>query len=67
VLGDSAILLPVDDEAGMADAICRLLKDAAWREQMRQRGLENVHTRFQTSRMIDDYLSLYRKLTCQKL
>jgi len=63
VLGQSAILKPVDDEAGMADAIRRLAHDHEFREQLRQTGFVNVRTRFQTARMIGEYLSLYRELT----
>jgi glycosyltransferase involved in cell wall biosynthesis len=63
VLGQSAILKPVDDEAGVADAIRRLAFDQEFREQLRQSGFVNVRTRCQTARMIGEYLSLYRELT----
>ncbi len=63
VLGQSAILKPVEDEAGMADAIRRLAHDHEFREQLRQSGFVNVRTRFQTARMIGEYLSLYREIT----
>ena len=33
--------------------------------RLRQRGFENVRSRFQTSRMMDEYVSLYRELACQ--
>ncbi len=62
-LGDSAILKPVDDKVGMADAIRLLIANESFSEQVRQRGLENVRTRFQTTRMIGEYESLYRELT----
>jgi glycosyltransferase involved in cell wall biosynthesis len=62
VLGQSAVLKRVDDEAGMADAIRRLASDGKFREQLRQSGLMNVRTRFQTSRMMGEYLTLYREL-----
>ena len=62
ILGDTAILAPVEDEMGMADAIQRLASDQEFREQLRQRGFENVRARFLTSRMIADYVSLYREL-----
>jgi glycosyltransferase involved in cell wall biosynthesis len=64
VLGQSAILRPLEDEAGMAESIARLASDKEYREEIRQRGFENVHSRFQTSRMIDQYVSLYRELAC---
>jgi glycosyltransferase involved in cell wall biosynthesis len=62
VLGDSAAVKSLADEAGMAEAVRRLLHDPAYREQMRQRGFVNVRERFQTSRMIDEYIALYREL-----
>lgn len=67
VLGQSAVLKPVEDEAGMADAIRRLACDQGFRDELRQRGFVNVRTRFQTSRMIGEYLSLYRELAPRSL
>jgi glycosyltransferase involved in cell wall biosynthesis len=61
-LGQSAVLKPVGDEAGLADAIRRLASDQEFREQLRRSGFENVHAKFQTSRMIGEYVSLYREL-----
>jgi glycosyltransferase involved in cell wall biosynthesis len=65
VLADSAELFSLEDEDGMADAVLRLVTDENYRERVRQRGFQNVRTRFQTSRMVEDYLSLYRELSCQ--
>jgi len=65
MLGQSAILKPIDDEAGMAEAIRRLVSDQGFREQMRQSGFVNVRTRFQTARMIGEYVSLYSELANQ--
>lgn len=62
-LGQSAVLRPVEDEAGMADAVRTLVSDEKARELLRQSGFENVRTRFQTARMIGEYMSLYRELT----
>jgi glycosyltransferase involved in cell wall biosynthesis len=62
-LGQSGILKPVNDEAGMADTIRMLVCDASLRERLRQSGFENVRTRFHTTRMIREYVSLYRELT----
>ena len=62
VLGRSAALHPLEDESGMAESILKLVADTEFRAAMRQQGLENVHSRFQTSRMMDDYTALYRKL-----
>lgn len=63
LLGRSAVLKPVEDEAGMADAIRSLASNRDFREQIRQSGFVNVRTRFETSRMIGEYLSLYQELT----
>ena len=46
----------------MAEVIRKLATDLEYREQIRQSGFENVRSRFQTSRMIDEYISLYREL-----
>jgi glycosyltransferase involved in cell wall biosynthesis len=62
VLGRSAALRPVEDEAGMAEVIGKLATDREYREQMRESGFENVRSRFQTARMIGEYISLYREL-----
>jgi hypothetical protein len=50
----------------MAESIVRLATDGEYRDRMRQRGFENVHLRFQTSRMIGEYVSLYGELVCQR-
>ena len=62
VLGRSAALRPVEDEAGMAEVIRKLATDREYCEQMRESGFENVRSRFQTARMIGEYISLYREL-----
>ena len=65
VLRQTAELRSVQDESGMAEAIRRLALDEKFREQMRQHGFENIRSRFQASRMMDEYVSLYRELACQ--
>jgi glycosyltransferase involved in cell wall biosynthesis len=62
VLGESALLHSLEDESGMAESIEGLAANHELRAEIRQRGLENVHSRFQTSRMMEDYLALYREL-----
>jgi glycosyltransferase involved in cell wall biosynthesis len=64
VLGQSAALRPVEDEEGMAEDLQRLVSDGKHHEQMRERGFENVRSRFQTSRMMSEYVSLYREVVC---
>ena len=65
VVGESAVLHPLENESGMAESIVRLASDRKFRNGMRQRGLENVHSRFLTARMMDDYVALYRELAPQ--
>jgi len=62
ILAQSAALFPLEDEQGMANFAAKLADDDVLWGQMQQRGLENVRSRFQTSRMMDDYLALYREL-----
>lgn len=61
-IGGSGEIFPLEDEAGMANSIVRLAHDAVYSAEIRKRGLDNVHARFETSRMMDDYLALYREL-----
>jgi glycosyltransferase involved in cell wall biosynthesis len=42
VAGDAALLVPPDDQQGWADALRRLLLDAALREDLRARGLRRA-------------------------
>jgi len=62
VLGQSAVFKPVEDEAGMAEAVRGLASDREFRDVLRQRGFANVRERFQTSRVMEEYVSLYREL-----
>lgn len=62
VLRQSGALHRLDDETGMAASILRLAADEGYRNQMKQLGFDNVHSRFQTSRMMEQYLALYREL-----
>lgn len=65
VLGKSAALHRLEDEAGMAASVFRLATDPEYRNCMQQLGFENVRSRFQISRMMAQYLSLYREIACQ--
>jgi glycosyltransferase involved in cell wall biosynthesis len=65
VLGESAVLKSLQDEAGMASSLRRLILDASFSDDLRQRGFENVATRFQTARMIRGYISLYQTLVLE--
>lgn len=64
-LGHSALLHSVGDEQGMADSIRRLATDPDYRQEMRRRGFDNVRFRFQTLRMMKEYVSLYQEFACR--
>jgi glycosyltransferase involved in cell wall biosynthesis len=65
-VGQSAALHSIEDEKGMAASIRRLSTDPTYREGIRRRGFENVRSGFQTTRMMEQYVSLYRELACQR-
>jgi glycosyltransferase involved in cell wall biosynthesis len=60
VAGEAALAHPVDDEAAFADDLIRLT-DPAERQRWSLRALENAK-RFSSTRMISEYIALYRKL-----
>ena len=60
VAGEGAFVHDLADEAGAADSIVRLL-DPAVRSELRQKGFRNAAT-MTTTRMVDDYLALYRSI-----
>lgn len=62
VLGHSAPLHALDDEAGMAASILKIFADEDYRNRLRQLGFENIQTRFQTSRMMNEYVALYKDI-----
>lgn len=62
VLCGSAALHPLDDEAGMAESLLKLANDPEYRARLQRLGFENVRSRFQTARMIGDYVALYQEL-----
>lgn len=64
-VGQSALLHSLGDERGMAASIRRLATDPDYCQEMRRRGLENVRSRFQTLRMMEEYVSLYQELACR--
>lgn len=65
ILGETALLHSVDDETGMAESIIRLAYDHNFRQSVRHSGFENISARFQTSRMMDEYVALYREVALQ--
>jgi glycosyltransferase involved in cell wall biosynthesis len=58
--GEAALLHPIEDEAGFAADLLRLT-DPAERSRWAEKSLSNAR-RFSTSRMIDEYAAIYRRL-----
>jgi glycosyltransferase involved in cell wall biosynthesis len=65
VMLQSGAVHRLEDETGMAASVRRLAKDKDYRENLKQLGFENIRLRFQTSRMMSEYVSFYRELVCQ--
>lgn len=61
-LRDTAALHRPDDETGMAESILKLVTQPAWRDSLRELGFKNIQTRFHTSRMMQEYITLYTQL-----
>ena len=60
--GRTGLLVPPRDHAAMADALIRLLTDAALRAEMGAAGLARVRTRFSAERMVQDTLDVYKRV-----
>jgi glycosyltransferase involved in cell wall biosynthesis len=61
VLDDAALLVAPDDEAGLADALDRVLRDGTLADALVVRGRERAG-RFSWDRMADELAALYRSL-----
>jgi len=59
VAGKGAFIRPVEDEAGFAEDVLRLTEPAV-RAALVARGFENL-PRFETRRMVESYLRIYRE------
>jgi glycosyltransferase involved in cell wall biosynthesis len=60
VLGDAALFVEPDDEAGLAEALGQLLDDPALRTELRQRGLARA-AGFSWERTAAETLAVYRE------
>jgi glycosyltransferase involved in cell wall biosynthesis len=60
--GESGILVPPRDDAALAAAIIRLLKDAPLRQAMGAAGERRVREHFSSERMVQDTLDLYKRV-----
>lgn len=61
----TALLVPAQDPAAMADAILSLLSDAATAKRIRQAGLESVQ-QYTWNRVKDRLLQVYEKILAKK-
>ena len=60
--GETGLLVPVRDAAALADAIVRLLQDAALRERCGAAGLSRALSTFDVGRMVRETLEVYQNL-----
>jgi glycosyltransferase involved in cell wall biosynthesis len=60
--GLNGLLIPVDDDAALANAIARLMRDPALRATMGERGYDRIQSEFRFSEMVNRYEELYRLL-----
>lgn len=62
ITGKGGAVFDHTDEQGMLNALLRLNNDADFRSTLIEHGLQNL-SRFSIDRMIDQYISIYKKLT----
>lgn len=60
--GENGLLVPVKDVPALAEAIERLLADAALRRRMGARGRERAVREFSQERVIEETLAVYREI-----
>jgi L-malate glycosyltransferase len=60
--GETGLLVPPRDDRALADAIIRLLEDAALRDRMGRAGLARVRERFSVERMVDETAGVYARV-----
>jgi glycosyltransferase involved in cell wall biosynthesis len=60
--GETGFLVPPRDHQAMAEALVRLLKDAALRQRMGHAGLQRVRRMFSAERMVQETLRVYKQV-----
>ena len=66
VVHDDGILVPLGDHEAMTDALERLARDPALREEMGRRGAARVREAYAVPRLVDDVDRLYRRLLAER-
>jgi glycosyltransferase involved in cell wall biosynthesis len=61
--GETALTVPVDDAAALADAITRMASDAPLRERLGKRARQLVETKFSSETIGKQTMELYRSIT----
>jgi glycosyltransferase involved in cell wall biosynthesis len=61
--GATGVLVPPRDHTALADAIVRMLSDAALRQRIGNAGLARVSERFTVDRMVDETAKVYERVT----
>jgi glycosyltransferase involved in cell wall biosynthesis len=64
--GTAGILVPIEDEAALADGITRLAGNQALRREIGERAREFVRTEFSLERFVDRTAELYEELAAAK-
>lgn len=63
--GETGLLAPPRDAAGLAAALLRLVEDGELRARMGRRAREMAVADFSVERIVDEHLDLYRRLTAR--
>jgi glycosyltransferase involved in cell wall biosynthesis len=61
--GETALIVPVDDAAALADAMARMASDAPLRERLGKRARRLVETKFSSETIGKQTVELYRSIT----
>lgn len=61
--GETGLLVPARDPAALADAIVRMLQDAAFRKRCAAAGLARAASTFDAGRMVRETLQVYESLS----
>ncbi len=64
--GENGLLVPIDDDVALAEAIERILGDSDLADRMARAGYAEYEARFSESVVVDQYLELFEILTSRK-